>query len=240
MRYFLFLAFFAPLTIFANSHQTIVLVSGVTSENSWIKTGIATQLNKSHKVFIPNIPFNLPIQTQSKLLNSYIKDIKGDIILVGHSAGGVVARNVVVNGSNDNITHLITIASPHLGSSIASTSTLLNSIPFSSFISKPLFSDSYYAQAPIQQLMPNSRIITQLNKQEHPNICYSSVIKTGGMINNSFADIASQNMNLIQSIDSDRFFSKNGHALTPDDYFYIINSIKSCFVSRQVPISVTF
>lgn len=208
--------------------STVVLVGGITSTNSWLDNGVAQKLSINNTVKIPNIPFTAPLEVQSAFLNLELNKIDGDIILVGHSAGGVVARNTLVRSGNNNIKQLITIASPNFGSIMAGYSTFINDIPFSGFITKVVATESYYAQLPISQLRKNSSFLNSLNSMSHPNICYTSIIKTGGSINNSFADVYSQDLRFIPNIKSSVLFTNTGHALDLSDSIGIQKSINSC------------
>ena len=66
------------------------------------------------------LPSTAPLMVQSDLLLAALRALrarhgKEPITLVGHSAGGVVARMALVRDQATGVTRLITIASPHLG-----------------------------------------------------------------------------------------------------------------------------
>jgi len=218
-------------SIFAN---TVVLLNGMTETNSWLQNGIAQRLSSVHNVKILRLPYRETINTQSEYLNRELNKIKGDITLVGHSAGGIVARNVLVRARNDNIKQLITIASPHQGSDLARYSSFLNdSIPFGNMFSLVILPDEASAYLPLRQLKKGSSFLKSLNSIPHKNICYSSIIKSGGYVNNSYADTHSQNMNNIKGLirsgnRSTTIYVKDGHGLHPNDAHLISQSILSC------------
>ncbi|MEJ2115161.1 MAG: alpha/beta fold hydrolase [Gammaproteobacteria bacterium] len=61
-----------------------------------------------------------PIEQQAGQLDQYVKYVRyhhpeEQIILIGHSAGGVVARFYMVKNPSEDLGALVTIASPHLG-----------------------------------------------------------------------------------------------------------------------------
>lgn len=60
-------------------------------------------------IYYPSTKLNLNQLT--KFVNNEIKECGGDVVLIGHSIGGVVAMNI----HNNNIIHRITIASPLKG-----------------------------------------------------------------------------------------------------------------------------
>jgi predicted alpha/beta hydrolase family esterase len=219
---------FLMLFTLSASASTVVLIGGITASNSWLNNGVAQQLSKDNTIKIVNVPFTAPLQVQSAYLNAELNKINGDIILVGHSAGGVVARNTLVRSGNKNIKQLITIATPNFGSKMARYSTFVNDIPFSSFMTKTIAPESYYAQYPIRQLRKNSVFLNALNSTAHPNICYTSIIKTGGAINNSFADVNSQDLRFIPNIKSTTLFTNTGHSLHYTDSYGIQKSINDC------------
>ena len=72
------------------------------------------------KAYTIELPSTAPLMVQSDILVAAVRALKDRhskeaITLVGHSAGGVVARMALVRGAADGVTRLITIASPHLG-----------------------------------------------------------------------------------------------------------------------------
>jgi pimeloyl-ACP methyl ester carboxylesterase len=218
------------------SASTIVMLNGITSSNTWDSTKISSNLSRFHNVKVIQLPYRESLQFQSAYLNKMLKQIDDDIYLVGHSAGGVVARNVFVRSDNKNIKSLITIASPHLGSDLALYGSILNDkIPFGNLFSKIVLPDEASAHMPLRQLKEKSAFLADLNNLKHPNGCYVSIVKTGGYINNSFASTKSQNMNnifgLIASGNvSAPLFSNTGHKLHPTDVALIDKSITACTI----------
>lgn len=213
---------------------TIVLLNGMTETNSWKKNNIDQNLSSKHNVKVLRLPYRESIQFQSAYLNEFLQGVDGDIVLVGHSAGGVVARNVLVRSGNKNIKSLITIASPHSGSDLAGIGSVLNEkIPFGNMFSKMILPDEHSAYIPMRQLNNDSLFLNSLNNLRHPESCYVSIIKTGGAVNNAYADTDSQNLNNIFGIfNSGNFsnvvFSNTGHSLHPSDVVLIHNSILAC------------
>lgn len=221
--------------------NTVVLLNGMTETNTWKSTNISANLSKEHKVTVIRLPYRESIQFQSSYLNDALKKIDGGVILVAHSAGGLVARNVLVRTKNPKIKSLITIASPHSGSDLAVYGAILNDqIPFGNMFSRIMLPAEASAYKPLRQLKNKSVFLRDLNNRHHPNACYISIVKTGGYINNSYANIASQNMNNVSGlISSGNFsglqYSNTGHSLHPSDSAIIHNSITACekFINTQ-------
>lgn len=214
--------------------STVVLLNGMTETNSWKKTNILSSLSSKHNVKLLRLPYRESIQAQSAYLNRFLNQIDGDIVLVGHSAGGVVARNVLVRSNNKNIKSLITIASPHSGSTLAGIGSILNEkIPFGNMFSKVMLPKEHSAYILMRQLNKGSVFLNSLNHLNHPRACYVSIIKTGGIANNAYANVDSQNLNNVFGIDksgikSGLSFSNTGHSLHPSDAIHIHNSILAC------------
>ena len=86
-----------------------------------------------NRFYTLDLPTEAPIGRQANVLAFYIAHLESQhpsepIILVGHSAGGVVARLELVRSRRNSLQTLITIASPHLGTRVAELgSTIANS-----------------------------------------------------------------------------------------------------------------
>ena len=74
----------------------------------------------TRRLYSVELPSEKPIDKQAKQLDHYVKYVRHkhadeQIILVGHSAGGIVARLYMVQKPQSDLTALVTIASPHQG-----------------------------------------------------------------------------------------------------------------------------
>jgi len=222
------------LSSFYANASTIVLLNGLSQNNDWRLNNIDTNLSKYHKVETIRLPYRESIQYQSQFLNEALKKIQGDIIIIAHSAGGIVSRNVIVRGNNKNIKSLITVSTPHLGSDLATYGSILNDkMPFGNMFSRVMLPNEASASIPISQLKNRSTFLKSLNSQKHPNLCYVSIIKTGGYINNAFANIHSQDMNNIPGfVNSGQksllIRSNTGHGLDPSDVIPVQKAIYFC------------
>jgi pimeloyl-ACP methyl ester carboxylesterase len=149
------------------------------------------------------------------------------VILVGHSAGGVVARMVLVQGGVSAPKALITIASPHLGTVRAVEALDETDDAFPVSIIKEFFTGELYdllrdSWAVLLDLVPEwpGNLLYWLNRQPHPSIRYVSIVRTGPVgMGDELVPAFSQDMNNIQALNGKsetRLISVN-HALQPLD-----------------------
>ena len=226
--------------------------SGINSElrkNGWHKAGnvfmtpygaMMTQFpeNAQEKpIYSVELPSKAPIRVQANILEHMVQDLQKrhpdeNITLVGHSAGGIVARLKLVQFGAGNVNRLITIASPHLGTGLATyalkdTSDLL---PID-FI-KDILGGSVYDTAKsskgllvdLQPIRPGS-FLDWLNHQSHPDIEYISIIRgqdpyrSGDRIVPGF----SQDMNQVAALygRSKVYYVPTSHYLSPVDGNYL-------------------
>jgi pimeloyl-ACP methyl ester carboxylesterase len=140
------------------------------------------------KFYTADLPSEAPILTQVYLLHEMLRTIRirhpGEpLVLVGHSAGGVVARAALVRGDADNVKALITIASPHLGTSRAEQALDVTDIPFPLSLMTDFFGGEVWDTARRSRSLyvdlvrprPGS-LLYWLNGQPHPDIEYYSIV----------------------------------------------------------------
>jgi pimeloyl-ACP methyl ester carboxylesterase len=197
--------------------------------------GQASSFNKSYSV---NLPAQAPLLVQSDYLRAVLYLVRQrypdeKLILVGHSAGGVVARLVVLGNNPFRVDELITIATPNLGTSRAAQGLdVVDSKPFfcpgpGIDILKSVFGGGDYnylrdSRAVLVDLLPaeSGNVLTWLNQQPHPDISYYSVIRqspfAGG---DEIVPAYSQDMNNVPALRGRAkvLFTKTGHALNPQD-----------------------
>jgi pimeloyl-ACP methyl ester carboxylesterase len=143
----------------------------------------------SNKFYVVDLPSEAPILIQAFQLRQILQAINqaqpGEpIILVGHSAGGVVARVVLVRGGVRNVKALITIASPHLGTYRAEQALDATDIPFPFSMVTDFFGGETYDIArrsrglyeDLVRPRPGS-LLFWLNNQKHPDIQYFSIVR---------------------------------------------------------------
>ncbi|MCP3850351.1 MAG: alpha/beta hydrolase [Gammaproteobacteria bacterium] len=173
-------------------------------------------LNSHGKFLITaELPSEASVDRQAELLSHYLNQITNNfpnqkIHLIAHSAGGLVARLSLVNNYNNesikkyNITQLITIATPHLGSPIANMAEKASDTPIGFFA--PIFGANEINRAErLYKQMGNedkNRFLFWLNRQTHPPMLYTSIVRADGSILNGdwLVPPKSQNMANVPAI----------------------------------------
>ena len=168
------------------------------------------------------------IDTQANQLNQYIEFIRHkhpeeQIILVGHSAGGVVARLYMVKNPSEDLSTLITIASPHLGTKNAEYAQTVSENILVWIEGIPGVGKLYRSQGLFFDLMPNrsDNLIAWLNYQEHPQARYYSIVRedTDDALQDFVVPSWSQDMNEVYALRgrSSLHTVKSLHGLTSKD-----------------------
>ncbi len=213
--------------------------------NGWNKAGVVfenqrgimlTQMRtpvKKHQVYSASLPSKAPLTVQSNLLQRMLADLTlrhpdEKITLVGHSAGGVVARLTLVRFGTGNVDRLVTIASPHLGTHMAVHA--LNETHQSGPIGflKGFFGGETYdviksSTGVLLDLVPAKpgSILYWLNNQPHPQIEYVSIVRGRNVQINGDQIIPgfSQDMNNVPALKgiSQLYFIASGHELNEQD-----------------------
>lgn len=179
------------------------------------------------------LPSRAPLVHQAELLQRMISDLEKrhpdeSIVIIGHSAGGVVARVKLVRYGAGNVSKLITIASPHLGTGLASYA--LNETHSGGPVGflKGFFGGEKYDIAKsstplLVDLVPArpGSFLNWLNHQPHPEIEYVSVIrgKDAALSGDSIVPGHSQDMNEVFALrgKSQRYYLPTSHGLNPLD-----------------------
>lgn len=197
--------------------------------------------NAENLVYVATLPSQAPVMTQADVLKSIVdivqqrhKDEK--ILLVGHSAGGVIARMALIRHQLTNVKALITIASPHIGTGRADQALDItaNHGPFNMLKSFVGGSD-YDALKHSRGLMVDLRhpqpgnMLYWLNSQPHPDIQYASIIRLNndGNTGDYYVPGFSQNMNNVPALQgrSATFTTATSHFLVKQDAETIISLI---------------
>jgi len=216
------------LSLPASAGQTLVLIHGYLGDGStWRSTGIVQTLHgagwqdaghlfpngplpgrvmpsptKRH-LYTVTLPSEAPLVVQAQWLEFYLRTLQrkhpdNSLILVGFSAGGVVARLVMVV-SKIPILGLITIASPHLGTEKAEWGTMLSNSPFSwvaPFLGLNTINRSKGLYKDLSRESP-ATLLFWLNRQPHPKAFYASVVRLGG---DEWVPPSSQDMNDVPAL----------------------------------------
>lgn len=168
------------------------------------------QVNASRTFYTTDLPTEAPLMLQSDVLASYVTEVKkrhpGERIhLIGHSAGGVLARLYMVRNPDSGITTLVTIASPHLGTEVAWLGNAIGQSPLSWLAPWVGAATINRSQALYYDLNPEhpGNLVFWLNRQPHPKARYVSVVRTGGywfIPNDIFVPSWSQDMNRVPAL----------------------------------------
>jgi pimeloyl-ACP methyl ester carboxylesterase len=172
-------------------------VAAVLQEGGWVDGGHLTNtphgvrqrgwttLPGARRFYTVAIDSQAPLLLQARQLAPYLEEIRArhpneSLYLVGHSAGGVLARLYLVQHPQLQVSALITIASPHLGTATAEAGLLAGQSPFGWVA--PLFgaeglnrSQGLYSDLAREQ---NGNLLYWLNRQPHPAIRYYSVVRS--------------------------------------------------------------
>lgn len=189
--------------------------------------------NNPHKLYAVELPSTAPMGVQSEWLTRTLHSLenrhpKEKITLVGHSAGGVVARMALVAGGKGQVTRLITIAAPHMG-----TLRALEALDATDgrgpvgFVKDMFGGDLYHTVkhswpilVDLAPPVPGTGLFW-LNAQPHPKIEYISIVRDGpfGFAGDQIAPAFSQDMNSVPALrgHSQVWVVPADHALNPKD-----------------------
>jgi pimeloyl-ACP methyl ester carboxylesterase len=187
----------------------------------------------ANKVYMDDLPSEAPIVVQTDHFLGMLATIQTmhpdeNLIIVGHSAGGVVARMALVRGQRDNIKALITIASPHVGTTRANQAIEATdeSGPFG-FVKSFFGGDGYDLLRRSRGLLfdlahpRTGSLLYWLNAQQHPDIKYISVVRLNpvGFAGDELVPGYSQDMNNVPPIqgNSSVIATPAGHTLVAQD-----------------------
>lgn len=139
---------------------------------------------QQNRYFRVSLPSEASIRHQGYYLAAYLKALKlrypeHPIVLAGHSAGGVVARYVMVRNPELEIDTLITIASPHLGTESAEWGKQVGDNPLAVFAPLMGMGVLNRSQGLYEDLMPEmpGRFLHWLNREPHPQAYYYSIVR---------------------------------------------------------------
>lgn len=175
-------------------------VGNVLETNGWKRAGISAPVpgglaasaagaTAEKKFYLVELPFAAPVLVQADHLLRQIQAITArhpqeKLILVGHSAGGVVARAMLVRSDAPKVAALVTIASPHAGTALAGEALDVADVPFPFSIVPAFFGGDDWrllrgSRALYADLLPPfpGSMLAWLNTQPHPDIRYVSIVR---------------------------------------------------------------
>jgi pimeloyl-ACP methyl ester carboxylesterase len=223
----LILSFCIHTSAYAGGHTTVLIHGYLGDGSAWRPLGIVNELqwahwedgghlfpfgpvsfvppmsqNQNRVVYTVTLPSEAPLSYQAAWLEYYLdalqhKHPSNDFILVGHSAGGVVARLTMVR-SDFPIKALITIASPNLGTPEAEDALDLSNSPFSwiaPFLGLGTINRSEILYAELVREFPATPLFG-INRSQHPDAQYISIIR----LRDGIVPPYSQDMNNIPAL----------------------------------------
>jgi pimeloyl-ACP methyl ester carboxylesterase len=139
----------------------------------------------ARRFYTLELPTEAPLLMQAGLLARYIEHLEvrhpgTEFVLVGHSAGGVVARAFMVQHPKVRVSALITIASPHLGTESAELGNVVGRSPlawFAPLVGAGTLNRSQALYRDLARERPNN-LLGWLNHQPHPDAIYVSIVRT--------------------------------------------------------------
>ncbi|TNF98998.1 MAG: alpha/beta fold hydrolase [Gammaproteobacteria bacterium] len=216
------------------------------------ETGKQAPVNRFYAV---ELPATAPLMAQTNHLQAILQNIRQQhpdesLILTGHSAGGVVARLAVLGGNLANVSKLITIASPHLGTQRAIQSLeAVDDKPFfcpgpGVSMLKSMFGSSNYqylrhSRGVLIDLLPpaSGSLLDWANHQPHPDIEYHAVIKQPGMApGDEMVPAYSQDMNQIPALRGkvSIWQTTTGHMLGPNDGVLLVAILNGANLNTEM------
>ncbi len=200
-------------------------VSQILADKGWQRGGLilpaagglqvlpASEEGRTQLSYAVELPSMAPVMVQADLLTAMVKDISQrhpdqSIILVGHSAGGVVARLALVRGTVPQVKALVTIASPHAGTvrALQALDETDSSGPLGfmkDFFGGGLYhtvKDSWGVLLDLTPPRPGN-LLFWLNQQQHPEIAYFAISHLGPAgLGDELVPAYSQDMNSIPAL----------------------------------------
>lgn len=192
---FLFLSLFL-LTFNQVSALSLVLVHGFLDDGAtWWRTGISQQLlTLPVKVYTPSLPASAPLLTQAAVLNEFLASLRlaesqEPVVLVGHSAGGLVARAAILQQPwlaqryKFNNLALITIATPNISTDRAFFGARLLRTPLGlvpPFLGLGALSAGTRLLEELGDARPGS-LLFAFNTTAHPPLRYVSLVRSNAI-----------------------------------------------------------
>jgi len=265
LRFLFVFSFLVLMPVTALQAKTVVLIHGYLSNASIWKTSgfsqvlarngfvqgdtynfnpwgmmvprpIAPNLNAFYSV---ELPAQTNLQSQESILLQYLQHLYAQrqepLTLVGHSAGGLVARLFLLDPKRVPVNGLITIATPHLGTPTADLAYLAGNSPIGMMISMAgddTLQDSRGLLSDLKEEKPGS-FLFWMNRQPYPNIHYASIVRKNETISKPkkfdfIVPALSQDMNNIWSLRgrSGVAITTENHTLSHNDGLVVLDILK--------------
>lgn len=189
-------------------------------------------------VYTVNLPSQAPVAIQADWLAAQLREVRRrhptePINIAAHSAGGIVARMMLVRHGALGVRHLITVATPHFGTGRALQALDVTNDgglfgPIKSWLVRRKTGDALYATVRMSRgllvdLAPPApgNLLWWLNQQPHPDITYTSIMRIGTfyMPGDQVVPPLSQDLNRAPALAGkvQTYMMAQGHLLTPQD-----------------------
>lgn len=198
--------------------------------------------NAENKTVNLQLNSEMPLIIQSNIVTAAIRWVNDrypseNIVIAGHSLGGVVARMALVRGGAPNVKALITIASPHQGTALAYRGLDEIDDPFPISMMKEYLGGEVYdmlerSRGLLHDIVPAipGRLLHWLNTRQHPPISYFSVVRSSvnGALGDPIVSGYSQDMANVPAIgkQSTRLIQGFTHFLSILDGYALINILE--------------
>lgn len=189
---------------------------------------IATGADRFYTI---SLPTEAPLMFQLQLFARYVDAINlrhlGEpLILVGHSAGGVLARLYMIQYPLTTVAGVVTIASPHRGAALSELGLMVGQSPLSwglPFIGADVINRSQGLFNDLAREAPGN-FLFWLNREPHPVSRYLSVIRSG---NDWVVTPQSQDMRFVAALRNtgmvENAYSIGDHELNPGDGMILVD-----------------
>ncbi len=225
-------------------------ITRMLQHNGWVDAGHLAQtgfgisqqswrIKNKQRFYSIDLPTEASIPVQASYLAAYLQMIKiahakDEIILVGHSAGGVVARTAMVAYPTLKVDELITIASPHHGTQLAEDGLSLSNSPvgfFAPFMGAGTINRSRALYSDLIRERPGS-FLNWLNTRPHPDARYVAVMRSPrpGFIGDKLVPGWSQDLRGVTALkghEVSAWIAPGGHALTINDGAIILQMLSA-------------
>jgi triacylglycerol lipase len=171
-------------------------IAGLLHQSGWIDQGhlvpvpggaaplLPSPMAGANRLYTLSLPDEAPLLVQSDFLANYLNEVARrhpdePMLLVGHSAGGVVARVAMVRQPQRPVAALVTIASPHLGTETVELGILAGNSPFAwvaPWVGAGMVNRSQALYHDLRAEYPGSHLF-MLNRQPHPASNYISLVR---------------------------------------------------------------
>lgn len=223
-------------------------IGPVLAANGWTPAGVLTAAplavpppaaaSTSNRTYSVNLPAHAPLMAQAGHLAGLVAALRQwhpdeRLIIVGHSAGGVVARALVLNGNPYRVDTLITIASPHLGTyragqglDVVDFNPVFCPGPGLEFLKNVVGGSDYdylkYSRGALIDLLPaeSGNVLAWLNEQPHADIHYYAIVRGSPYAaGDSVVPAYSQDMNNVPALRGrvQSIQTPAAHSLNPAD-----------------------